>query len=276
MSILAYTPEDMTVSVTADTTLAELQQRLAQHGQWLPIDPPDPERVTLGKILNFDLSGPRRYGYGTVREHLIGIRVELPGGRTIQAGGNVVKNVAGYDLCKLFTGARGELGAVREATFKVRPLPECEQFVRTAFPTVEAAFDFVEKVDVSPLTPVVLDLHNNPWTVVVGFAGSREDVEWQRRGAAQFCPLAKADLDYDRRFWAEDAGQPVRRLSVLPSKLADAIQALAPVPASLVARAGNGVIYYRGGPEPTRVELPIKLMHRLKDEFDPGHKIPAA
>lgn len=281
MSIVAYAPDDLTVSVTADTTLAALQEHLGQRGQWLPVDPPHPEHVTVGEIVDLNLSGPRRYGHGTIREHLLGIRVQLADGRTIKNGGAVVKNAAGYDLCRLFTGARGELGTLLEATFKVQPRPELERFVEACFPTVEAAAEFVEKVDTSALLPVVLDLRRlaaaSDWTVVVGFAGDRETVEWQCAEAARFGALAVAGLDYDARFWAESASGswPVQKLSVLPSKLAAAIQGLGAGVTSLVARAGNGVIYHRGGPAAPKPVLPRTLMQQLKDEFDPQHKLPA-
>ena len=110
MSIVAYAPDDLTVTVTADTTLAALQEHLGQRGQWLPVDPPHPEHVTAGEIVDRNLSGPRRYGHGTIREHLLGIRAQLADGRTIKNGGAVVENAAGDELCRLFTGARGELG----------------------------------------------------------------------------------------------------------------------------------------------------------------------
>ena len=91
-------------------------------GQWLPIDPPNSDRTTIGDLLAHNLSGPRRFGYGTIRDYLIGIKVALANGEIIKAGGKVVKNVAGYDLCKLFIGAKHTLGIIVEATFKLRPL----------------------------------------------------------------------------------------------------------------------------------------------------------
>src|SRR5687767_1191119 len=124
--VLEYTPEDMTVSVEAGITLAQLQARLAEHNQWLPIDPPGANTLTIGALLAANKSGPRRFGYGTIREHLLGIKVVLADGRVIKAGGKVVKNVAGYDLCKLFVGSQGTLGVIAEATFKVLPRPESE------------------------------------------------------------------------------------------------------------------------------------------------------
>lgn len=278
MSIVAYAPDDLTVSVTAATTLAALQQHLGQRGQWLPVDPPHPDQVTVGEIVDRNLSGPRRYGHGTIREHLLGIRVQLADGRTIKNGGAVVKNAAGYDLCRLFTGARGELGTLLEATFKVQPRPERERFLEACFPTVEAAAEFVEKVDTSALLPVVLDLRRlaaaGDWTVVVGFAGDRETVEWQCAEATRFGALEESSLDYEARFWAE-GDSLVQTLSVLASRLAVAVVGLGAGVTSLVARAGNGVIYHRGGLDAPRPALPRTLMQQIKNEFDPQHKLPA-
>lgn len=278
MSIVAYAPDDLTVTVTADTTLAALQQHLAPRDQWLPVDPPHPARLTIGEIVDCDLSGPRRYGYGTVREHVLSLRAELADGRLIKSGAGVVKNAAGYDLCRLFTGARGELATVTEVCFKVQPRPELEQFTKATFPTVEAAGGFVENLDTSELTPTVLDLHNTggagPWTVVVGFAGTREEVAWQRKEAERFAAGADADLSYEEMFWSAIVVGPVYKLSVLPSKLAATIAVMRGI-TSLVARAGNGVIYYRGEDQGSGIALSTKLIQRLKHEFDPANNLQA-
>src|SRR5712692_7088567 len=173
----------MTVVVEAGISLEALQKKLATRGQWLPIDPPRPEATSIGDVLNANASGPRRFGYGTVRDYLIGIKVALADGRVIKAGGKVVKNVAGYDLCKLFVGSQGSLGVIVEATFKLRPLPEAEQFVQARCESVDKAGQMVDAVLESDLVPVVLDLHNvstfnsrsaNDYCVVLGCAGSRE------------------------------------------------------------------------------------------------------
>ncbi len=124
--ILDYHPEDMTVTAEAELLLSDLQSRLKENGQWLPIDPPFPERTTIGELISQNLSGPRRYAFGTIREHLLGLTVQLADGRVVKSGGKVVKNVAGYDLHKLFVGSRGTLGTIVQATFKVRPSPEKE------------------------------------------------------------------------------------------------------------------------------------------------------
>src|SRR5713101_4660140 len=99
--IVDYQPPDMTVTVEAGMTLAQLQGLLGEHGQWLPIDPPLPEQATIGGIVATNLSGPARLSQGTIRDFLIGLRVVQADGTVIKGGGRVVKNVAGYDLPKL-------------------------------------------------------------------------------------------------------------------------------------------------------------------------------
>lgn len=274
--VVEHTPEDMTVTVEAGMTLAMLQAQLTPRGQWLPIDPPHPGRLTVGALLATNASGPRRFGCGTIREHVIGLKVALADGRLIKSGGKVVKNVAGYDLGKLFIGSHGSLGVIVEAAFKLRPRPEAEQFVQAQCESLAQAGSLVESVLESEITPTVLDLHNQPSTldsrpstlaVVVGFAGTREEVEWQRSRARELGISEPSNLEHEETFWADESA--VRRWSVLPSTAVEAIRQLGVVP--FVARAGNGVIYYRGGPEPPKEELPVKLMHRVKGEFDPKH-----
>ena len=112
--VIDYPARDMTITVQAGITIAQLRETLKNEGQQLPVDIPRPERATLGGAIATNTSGPRRFGYGTIREHLIGMKVALADGRVIKSGGKVVKNVAGYDLAKLFIGARGSLGTGRK------------------------------------------------------------------------------------------------------------------------------------------------------------------
>src|SRR5262245_9212476 len=124
--ILAHDAADMTVTAEAGMTLSALAGVLASQRQWLPLDPACQNDMTIGGLIAADRSGPLRFAYGKVRDWLIGVRVVTADGQVIRGGGRVVKNVAGYDLPKLFAGSFGSLGLVVEATFKVRPLPERE------------------------------------------------------------------------------------------------------------------------------------------------------
>lgn len=270
--VLEYTPEDMTVTVEAGMTLAELQSGLAEGGQWLPIDPPGADTLTIGALLAGNKSGPRRYAYGTIREHLLGIQVVLADGRVIKAGGKVVKNVAGYDLCKLFVGSRGTLGVIVEATFKVLPQPECQMFVKLSAPRVEELSAPLEALKASELNPIVIDIcrsEQGSATLVTGFAGAREDVEWQLARAHELGLAESATLDYDGNFWREE--EPPHCLSVRPSELINALRTLN---GPFVARAGNGIIYHRDPAASNKPTLPQNLMHRIKEMYDPKHLLP--
>jgi len=290
--LIEHKPEDMTATAEAGLTVAELQKLLAIRGQWLPIDPPCPESLTLGALLATNASGPRRFGYGTIRDYVIGLKVVLADGRLISCGGKVVKNVAGYDLAKLFIGSRGSLGVIVEATFKLRPLPETERFVQARCESLDHAGRLLEAVLDSDLTPVVLDLHQSggsesptrpvsgkkaagsetqpyPIILVTGFAGTRQDVDWQLERAASLGLNQPATHDYEGEFWAGKA--TVQKASVLPSRL---IEALHRISTPFVARAGNGIVYHRGAPPAVSDEPPAKLYRGLKQTWDPQNILP--
>lgn len=290
---MIHVPEDMTVTVDASVTLADLQAALAKSRQWLPLDPPNPEQ-TLRELLDGNQTGPHRFGYGTARDYVIGLKVSLADGRVVKSGGQVVKNVAGYDLHKLLIGSGGTLGVIGEVTFKLRPLPELEQLVQQRCASLEAAGAAIETVIASELTPVVFDLHHlperglqpasmsavkstskraearAPFVVVLGFDGTKEDVDWQLALAAELGFQQPATLDYDKAFCAE-AGS-LRKLSVLPSKLIETVRTLGNEP--FVARAGNGIIYHRANVPTPKPNLPTDLLRRVKDAFDPKHSLP--
>jgi len=276
--ILRYTPEDMTAKVEAGLTLGEFQRALAACGQWLPVDPPSPDTLTIGALIASNASGPRRHGFGTIRDHLIGLEVALADGRLVKSGGNVVKNVAGYDLMKLFVGARDSLGFVVEASFKLLPLPEEEKFLQMEYRSPEDAGQAIDRVVESELTPVVLDLYQTQSgndstkpTLVLGFAGTQEEVGWQVERAAALGTSEPATLDYDSRFWSAATIAP-RRISVLPSRLIETVRSLDNEP--FVARAGNGVIYHRGKLAPEKAAVPLNLVRRVKETFDPNRILP--
>lgn len=272
-ALVEHHPEDMTATVEAGMTLENFQAALHPHRQWLPIDPPDAASLTIGELLASDSSGPRRLAFGTIRDYLIGIKVALTNGEIIKAGGKVVKNVAGYDLCKLFIGARHSLGIIVEATFKLRPLPETEAFVQARLDSFDDLRNLNHAVVASAANPMILDAHHlsgSNLTLVAAFSGMREDVDAQlslahRLGFSQTDPPP-----YFEAFWKE---VPVQKLSVLPSLT---VQRLAELkPAEFLAHVGNGIIFYRGGTPPARPSLPTTLMDRVKNAYDPRYILPA-
>src|SRR5216684_873246 len=122
--ILEYAWADLTVSVEAGCTIQRLQETLAQHGQRLALDPLWPEKATVGGVLSANDSGALRLRFGALRDLIIGVTIALPDGTLASSGGKVVKNVAGYDLPKLVTGAFGTLGVITRAIFRLHPLPK--------------------------------------------------------------------------------------------------------------------------------------------------------
>lgn len=156
--VVEYEPADLTCTVEAGIKLSELQKILGAKHQFLPIDPPYASRATIGGIIAANSSGPRRLLYGSPRDLVIGIKVILPTGETVKSGGKVVKNVAGYDLKKLYIGSLGTLGVIGQLTFKVYPLPDTEATVAGAFDSPDKAAAAVARIMDSFLQPTALEI----------------------------------------------------------------------------------------------------------------------
>jgi glycolate oxidase FAD binding subunit len=193
--VIDYPARDMTITVQAGITLARLREVLGGENQRLPVDVPRADQATLGGALAVNASGPRRLGFGTLRDYLIGVSAVNDEGQEIKGGGRVVKNVAGYDLCKLFVGSLGTLGVITQATLKLRPRPE-EQALLTLGCRPEALDGLLEQLHRSRTRPVCLEVLNEaaarsldrdlslelpeaPWVIVAGFEDNRDTVSWQ-------------------------------------------------------------------------------------------------
>lgn len=183
--IVEHVQGDMTVTVKAGTLFGDLQHFLAGFQQKVAIDPFTPEAATVGGVIAANDSGPKRFRHGSARDSVIGMRIVYPDGTIIRTGGKVVKNVAGYDMNKLFIGSMGTLGVISEATFKLRPLPKYESVAFVTFPAnhMEEIRRFAIQLLDAILEPVAIELLNPTLaanltghgctTMVVGF----EDVE---------------------------------------------------------------------------------------------------
>jgi glycolate oxidase FAD binding subunit len=156
--LIDYPHEDMTITVQAGMTIANLQRELAKHHQSLPIDIPYPERATVGGSMAANISGPRKLGHGTWRDYVLGVSWINDQGQLAKAGGRVVKNVAGYDFCKLFCGSLGTLGIITQVTMKVKPLPEKRVIVQS---TVEHTKGLSYTLQHLPIRPVAVCLHQS-------------------------------------------------------------------------------------------------------------------
>lgn len=158
--IIEHTVGDMTVTVKAGTPFKELQDYLAQYNQKISLDPAWPEVATIGGVIAANDSGPKRLGYGSARDVVIGLRIAYPDGTVIRSGGKVVKNVAGYDMNKLFIGSMGTLGVMTDITLKLRPLPKYESLILLSFTNedLQVIQSFVVKLLDSMMEPVSLEL----------------------------------------------------------------------------------------------------------------------
>ena len=260
--VLHHEPGDLTVSVEAGIAVAALNQALAIHGQRLPLDIPDDE-ATIGGALATNDSGPLRHRHGTPRDLLIGVQVATADGRVVKAGGNVVKNVAGYDLGRLMCGSFGSLAAIVGATFKLAPVAQASSTLVSDFGRPEALANAAAAVAGSQLDPECLDLRADAggrgrFRLLVRFAGPAAANDGQIGTARLLLAPAHPDAqqivteaaevrvwdDQQRMTWRDNGS--VVRLSWLPATLPavlDTIDALARshrLTAKLTARAALG------------------------------------
>jgi glycolate oxidase FAD binding subunit len=245
-AVVEHEPGDLTVTAQAGIRLATLQTALRGRGQWLSLDPPDAECATLGGVLAANGSGPRRHLYGTARDLLIGVSVVTADGALVRGGGKVVKNVAGYDLPKLFIGSFGTLGIIVEASVKLRPLPDEERLVAVRFERLAEASSALRALLTSDLIPNAVDLLDaasaaalglpaHRATLAVGFDGLGEQVDWQiaeLAGVVAACGGAKPTL-LPPATWprlasaardAFEAPAAIMTLSVLPTVVVDTLE----------------------------------------------------
>jgi glycolate oxidase FAD binding subunit len=157
--IIEYVPGDQVVRVQAGIKLQDLQEQLAGSNQMMGVDPPEEGAgATVGGLVATNSSGPRRYRYGTIRDLIIGITIVLADGAVAKAGGKVVKNVAGYDLSKLFTGSLGTLGVIAECNFRLHPKPEAARAVAVEPPDTQAAGAASQAILHTQLVPSAVEL----------------------------------------------------------------------------------------------------------------------
>lgn len=270
--VLDYPARDMTITVETGITLSRLQDILSQENQRLPIDSPFPEQATLGGVLATNTSGPRRLGNGTIRDYIIGIHTINDEGQETKAGGRVVKNVAGYDLCKLHIGALGTLGIVTQVTLKVKPLPEDQALVFLASPreSLASLLDVLHQSQTEPACIEVLNpalscrlneftgapLQQRSWLVIVGFENNRQAVAWQIdqlqneiTGRAQVQNVVKGEQG--SKVWLELANLLAKeessltfKANILPSHVAAFCESAQSIDSRILlqAHSGNGIV----------------------------------
>jgi glycolate oxidase FAD binding subunit len=155
--VLEHDDANLTATVEAGISLSRVQQAVAARQQFLAFNPPYAERATVGGVIATNLNGPRRSYYGSVRDLVIGMKAVLASGEQVKAGGKVVKNVAGYDMCKLFVGSLGTLGIITEATLRMAPMPETAATVVTTG-TLPLVWQLADELSRSKLLPSAIFL----------------------------------------------------------------------------------------------------------------------
>ena len=263
--ILAHEHGDLTATIEAGASLREVNQALAAHGQTLPLDPPFADRATIGGLLATNDSGPLRHRYGTPRDLVIGIQLATTNGVLAKAGGQVVKNVAGYDLSKLVTGSFGSLAAIVSATFKLSPLPAASKTMLIAVRDAAALAAVVRTMMASQLEPIAFEIRTGTM-VLLRFASLPAVVDAQvAQAQAALNGFATSidvrDGDAERALWQAhataiwDRPGAIVRASWLPATIAAGLAELDRITAgpkacatSVVGRAaiGAGLIHIDG------------------------------
>jgi len=277
--VLAHAHADLTAEVEAGATLDELNTALAQHRQWLPIDRAGDESTVGGAIATND-AGPLRHRYGSPRDLLIGIRLATTDGRVVKAGGNVVKNVAGYDLGKLVSGSFGSLAVVVSATFKLLPIPAASHTLSTTFADADTVAGVVARLSESQLEPACVELtarharqESAPYRLLVRFATSPAAAAAQVEQARALVGdgeliTGEAETALWRRYQARAAASAgtIVRLSWLPALLPQVLALVDEIGDSngtieLVARAavGTGLVRLGGG-----IDWQASIVERLR------------
>jgi glycolate oxidase FAD binding subunit len=273
--IIDYPARDMTVTAEAGIHMDVLAATLAKEKQRLPIDLPDAHRATLGGIIATNTSGARRYGQGTLRDYVIGITAVDGRGVIFHGGGRVVKNVAGYDFCKLLTGSLGTLGVITQVTLRVKPMPESSRFVACRLRNWESAERLLETMVTSEISPAAIELLAGPaWNndpalgalsgrgsahLLVGLEGTEDEVkwmadtlwnDWRRLGVAgEIIPQHHTAGLWMRlaQFPVEGSAPLVIQASLRASRTISFVQLLERIDpqCSIQAHAGNGIVVCR-------------------------------
>ena len=283
--IIEHEPADLIAVAQAGVTLSAFNEKLYENGQWLPLDPPDDGRATLGGVVATGLGGAQQFGYGRPRGSVIGMTVVLGNGNIIKAGGRVVKNVAGYDMCKLFTGSYGTLGIITELIFKLRPRPACEASV-IAIGSINGLLAAGHAIVDARLFPVAVELVSSAFskrigivsdeaTLLVRFAGNERGVAYQIEQALIHLKNATVKsievLDDDPQLWQSVAALPLQESTsfatrVLPSKLSEPISSLDPETLWQAGVADGRLRKFNLADKPKSLD---PLSQRVKQQLDP-------
>lgn len=270
--VLAYEPNDLTISVEAGISFKVLKATLQAQGQFLPLNPPFAENATIGGVVAANSSGPRRRRYGTARDMVIGMTFATAAGKLVKSGGMVVKNVTGLDMGKLMIGSFGTLAAMTSINFKVFPRPDEERSFLAFADSLDPLISLSRTIIKSQLQPVSIDLLDGGAAALAGLPGSkyclaleasgnkslvdRYEREWtglaKEHGASDFQAL---DQPRAESFWskvsefpalatADSASASFLRVSSEPKKIDDMLRTAGSAGASaIVTRAAAAIAY---------------------------------
>ncbi|MFA1539286.1 FAD-binding oxidoreductase [Actinomadura monticuli] len=306
--LLEHTAGDLVAKAEAGLPMDVLGERLAEHGQRLALDVPLPGS-TVGGTIATGAAGPLRTMYGTPRNLVIGLTIVRADGQVARSGGKVVKNVAGYDLGRLFSGSYGTLGLIVEATFRLHPIPAASAFVTCAVAGPEDAHDAVQSVLHSPVAPSAVE-YIGPGTVAVLLEGVPEGVAARAGQTLELLGENAGISETAPEGWGRyPDGTTLIDISAPPPALRDVLTLLGPdVPitwsgsghghvalspelapddvADLLGRLRSALAPHRGHavvrytPEEVRGEIDLwgpvpalALMRRVKDQFDPDRRL---
>jgi len=267
-----YPARDQTITVEAGIRMDELNALLRREGQYLPIDVAQSHRATLGGAAATNTGGSRRLGYGTFRDYVIGLEAVTADGRLFHSGGRVVKNVAGYDMCKLLVGSLGTLAIITQLTLKLKPLPEKSVQVWVAVDSFARLDALLERLLTSETRPVALDVLNpraaaqiaaearcdapvKQPVLLVGFEGSRRETDWQigalKRELSIENPKDVATIDGAgaQRLWTAlaeyqcCADDPLTfQAHLLPSRIIEFAERATQLGVAVQVHAGSGLV----------------------------------
>ena len=217
-AVVDYEPEDLTITCQAGITIGALRAATGAAGQMVPFDPDIPDKATVGGVLAADAWGASRLSLGAARDFTIGLRVVTGDGLISRAGGRVVKNVAGYDMCKLYIGSLGTLAVITEATFKTLPLPHATHDLAHQFASAADACSIANEALLRGLSlrSAVVTRAGDRWALHLALAASEAAVE---RSVSEIAALA-SEAGGETASAVSAEVHPVRvRLATLPSRL---------------------------------------------------------
>lgn len=285
-----YEPADMTLTAGAGVRMHALADRLGANGQCFPADGPGCDRGTLGAVVACGVSGPLQGRYGRVRDNVLGLEVVTGDGRLLRIGGRVVKNVAGYDMVRLFTGSRGSLGVITRVSVRLFPLPLADVTLCFRGGSAADAVAMARAAATGAFPVAAVEVAGGGMVLVVRLLGGSEEVEEARARVTQCLGTPSGEVLRDgesaalhrQRIGWEGGRAVVARLKALPARLGRTMECAERV-AALLGNAGSGawerrvaadalcgLVRVKGDCPPSRVDAVAECLASARDEMEAG------